>query len=315
MMTDSDVLTENQQVSAGALLRMAREKKGLGLEEVVSKLKLSRRQIEALESDNFAELPGATFVRGFVRNYARVLEIDPDPILSLLECGPATIMPVMGQEPAAEPKVPPLIKLPQRPGGGYPRSRGLPLRWIAGGGALLAVVGIVAFLVRQSGFEPEVTLAPATQPAQLMEGPVPVPDPAPAVLPEQGAPSAVPDVAAAAPAGQGVLPEPVAEAAAGAAAPPAAEEGAAETAAEKTDVLAGQLRLSFDGDSWVDIRDADGNKVVAKLYKPGAEDTLSGKPPFRLVIGNAAQVKLFYNGQPVDLAAHVKVNVARLKLE
>jgi cytoskeleton protein RodZ len=75
------------------------------------------------------------------------------------------------------------------------------------------------------------------------------------------------------------------------------------------------LRLTFEGDSWVDIRDADGNKVVARLYRPGAEDTLSGKPPFKLVIGNAAQVKLFYNGQPVDLAAHVKVNVARLQLD
>lgn len=308
MMMDSDVLTENQQVSAGALLRMAREKKGLGLEEVVSKLKLSRRQIEALESDNFAELPGATFVRGFVRNYARVLEIDPDPILSLLECGPATVMPAMGQEPVAEPKVPPLIKLPQRPGGGYPRSRGLPLRWIVGGVVLLLMAGVAVFLAQQSGLEPEVTLAPATQPAPLAEGPASTPAPVPMSEP------VVPDAATVAPVGRGVLPEPAMEAAPVAVEPPAAAEAPA-AAAEKTDGPAGQLRLAFDGDSWVDIRDADGNKVVAKLYKPGGEETLSGKPPFRLVIGNAAQVKLFYNGQPVDLAAHVKVNVARLKLE
>ena len=65
---------EKQPASPGQMLRAAREAKGWKVEQVASQLKLSRRQIEALEADAFADLPGLTFVRGFVRNYARVLE-------------------------------------------------------------------------------------------------------------------------------------------------------------------------------------------------------------------------------------------------
>ncbi|RTL03416.1 MAG: helix-turn-helix domain-containing protein, partial [Neisseriaceae bacterium] len=111
---------EKQPASPGQMLRAAREAKGWKVEQVASQLKLSRRQIEALEADAFADLPGLTFVRGFVRNYARVLEIDTDPILALLErhASPDTTFEI---------KAPPLAKLPKG-AGGYPGQSRPPYR-------------------------------------------------------------------------------------------------------------------------------------------------------------------------------------------
>ena len=57
--------------SAGTRLRLAREAAQLTLDDVAQQLKLARRQVVALESDDVAALPGPTFVRGFIRNYAR----------------------------------------------------------------------------------------------------------------------------------------------------------------------------------------------------------------------------------------------------
>src|SRR4029453_10576049 len=64
--------TEPARPSAGTLLHLAREEAGLTLDAVAQQLKLAPRQVKAIEDDDFAGLPGRTFVRGFVRNYARL---------------------------------------------------------------------------------------------------------------------------------------------------------------------------------------------------------------------------------------------------
>lgn len=75
----------------GAWLRQARESAGLSVAEVAQTLKFSPRQIEALERDDFSALQGATFVRGFIRSYAKTLKVDPTPLLaSLQEAAPPT---------------------------------------------------------------------------------------------------------------------------------------------------------------------------------------------------------------------------------
>lgn len=73
-------MDENLGNGPGSILREERERRGLGIEEVASQLRLSRRQIEALEMDDYAALPGNVFVRGFIRNYARLLQLDPAPL-------------------------------------------------------------------------------------------------------------------------------------------------------------------------------------------------------------------------------------------
>ena len=65
----------------GGSLRAARESQGLTVHEIASRLRLSPKQIEAIEADNFATLPEPTIVRGFIRNYAKQLKIDAQPLL------------------------------------------------------------------------------------------------------------------------------------------------------------------------------------------------------------------------------------------
>jgi len=75
------------------------------------------------------------------------------------------------------------------------------------------------------------------------------------------------------------------------------------------------LRLRFDRESWVDIRDGAGKVLLQGTQPAGSSRELSGAPPFKLVIGNAAHVSLERNGQAVELGKRTRSGVARLTLE
>lgn len=77
--------TQLARLSPGQQLAAAREAQGLTVEEVVRHTKLSTRQVLALEADAYDRLPGPVFVRGFIRNYARHLQLDPVPLLARLD--------------------------------------------------------------------------------------------------------------------------------------------------------------------------------------------------------------------------------------
>ena len=65
-----------------AALAQAREAAGMSLEEAARQLKFAPRQLQALEAGELQRLPGGTFVRGMVRSYARLLRLDPEPLLA-----------------------------------------------------------------------------------------------------------------------------------------------------------------------------------------------------------------------------------------
>ena len=75
------------------------------------------------------------------------------------------------------------------------------------------------------------------------------------------------------------------------------------------------MRFVFDKDSWLEVRDRDNKVVFSQKLGGGAEQMESGNGPLSLVIGYAPGVRLFWRGQPVDLAPHTKGDVARLVLE
>lgn len=88
-----------ESFSPGAVLRRAREARGQSIADVVQVIRFSGRQIEALERDDYASLPGSTAVRGLVRNYAKFLKLDAAPLLAQL--APAVPVPEADVRPPA----------------------------------------------------------------------------------------------------------------------------------------------------------------------------------------------------------------------
>ena len=82
-------------VSLGKTLREAREHLGLSIADVAHQTKFASRQIEALEADDFQNLPEMPFVRGFVRSYAKILQLDAQPLLAFLPQTNAPQMPLV----------------------------------------------------------------------------------------------------------------------------------------------------------------------------------------------------------------------------
>jgi cytoskeleton protein RodZ len=77
----------------------------------------------------------------------------------------------------------------------------------------------------------------------------------------------------------------------------------------------GRIRMEFEGESWVEIKDRDGQMLMSQLNPTGSRRVVSGRAPLSLVIGNAANVRLTYNDRPVDLKPYIQIEVARLTLE
>lgn len=279
---------QSPMMSVGRMLVVAREQQGLSVADVARQLRLGVKQIVALEADDYLSLPGNTFVRGFVRNYARLVQIDPEPLLQSLQ--------------QRAPEQAPAVSAPPRGGefSPYPSNRWM---WYAGAVALMMVAApllVYLFLSRAS---------PQPAPVRTVQTPSP-PPPAvvlPQALPEQNLPLTppVPGPEAMPPA-ELAPPQAVSPAAAMQAPPPVSQGPAAGT---------GRVLFKFDADAWVEVRDKDGRKLFSQLGAAGSEQQIEGMPPFTLVVGNAASVKVAYNGVPVDLTPHINVNVARLTLQ
>jgi len=76
-----------------------------------------------------------------------------------------------------------------------------------------------------------------------------------------------------------------------------------------------RIALRFERESWVEVREAGGAVLLSQLNPAGTERVVEGTPPFELVIGNARHVRVAYGDRPIDLAPHIRVEVARLRLE
>ena len=278
----------------GARLRAAREAAGLSLEQVAQQLKLAPRQVRALEEEDFAQLPGRTFARGFVRNYARLLNLDGDDLLRLLPDparAPALEAPALHSTGAMIAELP--SRSPARPGFS---------RWV------IPIV-LVACIVAAATYEwYRGTLAPPSEPKHAALPPPVVIAPAATARTELANPFAPEAKAEATAPAPGAAENELAAAPSAAPAPLPAPAPAAEAAAPA------QLQLTYHGPSWTEIRDRDGQVLMSRLVAAGSEQSLRGSAPFDIVIGNANKVTLVYRGTPVDLSRYTRQNVARLRL-
>jgi len=274
--------------SAGKVLAEARERLGLSVAEVAHQLRLSSRQIEALEADDPTSLPGKTFMRGFLRNYARLLQLDPEPLLALCQPEPSQIQPIavpMGKIEFGG-------KRRLMPFGYYSGKPWAKQAAIIGVAVLALSWGVVEFFQRQPTHQ-NAAVKSAGETTMVLSLPQ-------AESPVQTAP--VTDQAA----GPTPAAAPVA---------PATVEAPVPSAPPLADVGGQRLQFAFDSDAWVEVKDGSGKVIFNQLNPKGSQQSVRGNPPLSLVIGNASHVRLTYNDKPVDLAPHTRVDVARLTIE
>ncbi len=279
-------MTESAGDGAGAAvgeeLARARAALRLSVADVAQQLKFAVRQIEALEQGRFEQLPTGTFARGMVRAYARLLKLDAEPLVQRIAGRVATT-----DNAAAVASV-------RRPIPITDPARRTNLIYAALSVSMLVVIaGVVFEWQRERSGAERLTFVPAAS-----QAPVPV---AEAPQAANVAPNLSPIASA----------EPLrpAETRSTQAAPKQSPAGTAGTAGAR------RIVMKFAGESWVEIRNRDGKVLTSQLNSSGTEQTIEGRPPFSLIIGNAQYVRLSYDDRPIDLAPHVKVEVARFTLD
>jgi len=285
------------QANFGARLKAAREAGNLTVADVAAKLKLTARQIEALEQEELSHLPSEVFVRGFVRNYARLVGIEPESLIA----------PIDVQAEVSETITAPNAGLNVGSSG---LRQWLIYPMLAVALFLLLVAGLYHWL-RQGedtlvSAAPETSALPAPAVATVPVAPLPAPAAAADIVTQLASPQPIED--APAPLPVEVPPE--------AAVKPAAPELDVAIRNADTNVKTGLRSMRFEPaqDAWIQVVDAKGTRF-SKLVRAGAAESFAGEPPFRLVVGEAALVKLTYNGHSIDLTPFIGQKVARLTLE
>ena len=292
--------------AAGAALLKERRRQGLSLGDVSRQLKLSVRQVEALERDDYSAYKGPVFIHGFIRNYAKLLELDPEPLIRATDSllNPPVI-------PAAVPREIEHSR-PVRAGKRHNRL------WPAAAVVFLVGIALAVYFGSRRAAD-----APRSTPT-VAAGDKPAPAPKIATETKAGAGTKArsesrPEVESAA--------KPAAKPAAKLAAKPETKSEAKterverrsplETGAAKAAGSVGRVtvRMIFEQESWVEIKDRAGNTIFGQLNPAGSRRSVSGESPLSVVVGNAEGVRLFQGDKSIDLAPHTRVDVARLTLE
>jgi len=319
----------------GEVLLSARTAKKLSLKDVSNNLRLSVSQIEALECNNFVVLPQPMITRGFIRNYARLLEVDAEPLLESYRARMPETLPnglrvktsinqvMLGK------KSQPLLKY-----------------FLF---SLLIFLGVL-FWFLYSDYQTKLQKQSANIEADVASknveaGIVPLPEIAlPAA--ERNAESfdvinpdavvvdnaqvtpndAVAGIATAITPTQSTQLRPstdvdfntLKESSAKTAIPDLIASKPNQTVVTEASgeiVARKNVSLSVSEETWVQVTDKSGTVIYEKMLAANTQDGFNGQPPFKVWIGNAKATTLMFLGQPVDLVSKTKNNVARVTLE
>ena len=304
---EGDIAPNSGQTLIGVALKSAREQRNMTVEDVCTHLRISPNQVKALESDDFSALPEAMITRGFIRNYARLLGIDAEPLLQAYR---AFMPPVAPRALTLKSENILITGKDKRPW----------LKYIVASLFIALSLGVwqlymdytpkppiqqAALPAKDTGTSTEISANAETVSDGTATEPLPVP---------------------ALPAAERVTGEEAQATPALANTTPAIASPANETAtntsqqlpmdAKATAVKAtAKLKLSFSQTSWVNVTDNNKRMIFDKIMPAGSEEIVEGQPPLEVVIGNAPGSKLVFNDKPVDLAPYTKSNVARVTLE
>ena len=304
-------------VSAGSLIRQAREAAGLHIAALAVALKVPVKKLEALEADRLDLLPDAVFVRALAASVCRTLKIDAAQVLALL---PQTGKPNLGQQSAP-------INAPFRsPGDGPGPSLLAQISRPAVLAGLLLVLGALVLIFLPAAQQPGIASQPATPSPAVADTPA-APSGVlsgvamaktellemdkPAVADSAAQPSASAGVAPAAPALapqlSTVAPLPVSVAMAVPATPAAA--------VTVSPAAAGIIVFKAKGASWVEVTDAKGTVVLRRTLAAGEEAGASGDLPLAAVVGRVDATQVEVRGKAFDLVSVSKDNVARFEVK
>jgi len=271
------------------------------LQPLAQQLKLAPRQVKALEEDDFQRLPGRTFVRGFARNYARFVQLDPEAVLALL---PAPESSSSLERPA--------LASERRPMGEIPVervNRSSAARWLVAL-LILAVIAGAAFYEYTRQRREAATAEPAGTNTAVSAAPAATADPASSAAPGTVT-TALPNPVSESPSGLAPAPGTLASspaAAAGTSPPGSPASMSADASANAA------LVLTFKGTSWAEVKDATGRVILQMTGGAGMTQTVTGSPPLELALGNARDVTVTFRGQSLDLGPYTRGLVARVSL-
>ncbi|RYF34666.1 MAG: helix-turn-helix domain-containing protein [Comamonadaceae bacterium] len=296
------VVGDSSQMSAGDMLREAREAHGLHIEVVAAALKVTTQKLQALENDDIDALPDPVFARALAASVCRALKVDPAPVLAKLPGAPRAGLADADRTISSNFR------------SGAPRT-GRDAGWRPSGPltavVVLLLIGAAAlFWLPQSAFDQlsasfsrvMSSRADAGGDART-EADAPVAAQAPGTVVEPVVPSATP---------AGGMPSPAAIGT------PAVQDGAAAAGAATPAATAGSDVLVFvaRADSWITVTEAGGKQLLRRTVTAGETVAISGALPLSVVVGRAAGIDVQVRGKAFDLAPVTKGGgVARFEVK
>ena len=301
VVTNAGKETAPQQslLNVGMALREARERLGMSVNDIADRVKFAPKQVEALEANDFVHLPRATFLRGFVRSYARVVQLDEAVLIAALpvESAPQTV----ARPPVMNVAFPAMQSL-----------RRVNALWLAG--ALGVVLVLVLFILLYDG-------GPAATPTEVVVESLPLPAPDAAASAVAAVAAVQPDEVAKAPAIVRTT-EPVKASPIAATPAPQSVAASAPAVTDKPPVPLELLKrrplhFVFSADVWAEVIDVNGDILLSRTNPAGSEKWIGGpkRAPYDITIGHPESVKLYYRGKEIDLSPYAGMGTARLKVE
>ena len=273
--------SENMQ-SPGTRLRIAREQTKMSVKHIADKLYLDNRVIEALENDEYDRLPPTIFVRGYLRNYAKLLEISPDSIIESFE-RTGTQKPQLSSLTAQSKRNKPTT------------SQDL---WPTVGTFFVVITLIILAVLWQ--FYPK----PTTTDQVVVEAPSEKPTNHDGSWPPSDLYQSVDDP---------IMPtvgDPIASSVSEVNHTPTKSAPSAEETSEPVPPIipAGQqtMRVHFKDRSWMRIIDKKGQKLYDGIANAGKKLPVNGFPPFKVEVGNVGGVDIEYNGSVNEIKTYPK---------
>lgn len=300
----------------GQRLRVERERKGLSAQKVADELHLDPWVVDALEREDYARVGPSVYAKGHLKRYAEILGLPPAEILAAYASRDTAPMP--------PPPAPSMRMATSAPTGSE-------TPWLQMAGFAVVAVGLAGLLWwkpwHARGTAPAATgtaTQGATNPAAGQDTPADAAASDEPAAAELVAPESAGDGARALGASKSVGPSRTGPAPAGAdrsaaavarPVPATGPTAQTQTAAEST-AGAGRarLRLSFSADSWVDVRDAAGQRVFAGNGHANSVRTIAGTAPLRVYLRSASGVQLEINNHAVAIGPQYVVgNVAHFE--